>query len=94
MGKFKLRYICENCGKIGLYHNAEEGFNEGWDYPPKMGKYGILGPRTCGKCLINTTLYWAIITGEIQSDDDMTTEQQLTMLRILGEPESIFIEED
>ena len=94
MSKYKLRYICESCGKIGLYHNADEGFNDGWDYPPKIGSYRVIGPRTCEKCLIDTTLYWAIITGEVKSINDMTTRQKATLIRILGEPETISIDEN
>jgi len=91
--KLKLRYICENCGKIGLYNNEEEGFRDGWDYPPKMGTYRVLSPRTCGQCSIDTTLYWAIITGKIHSLSDMTSNQKDTLARILGEPDTIFINE-
>ncbi|MGX7031138.1 hypothetical protein [Vagococcus zengguangii] len=91
MDKFKLRYICENCGKIGLYHNAEEAHEEGWDYPPKIGEYGVIGPRTCGECGIDTTLYWAIITDEIKELSQMTLKQKATFNRILHEPASIII---
>ncbi|MFB8530704.1 hypothetical protein [Enterococcus casseliflavus] len=91
MEKLRLRYICESCGKIGLYHNEEEGFKDGWDYPPRMGNYRILSPRTCGQCSIDTTLYWAIITGEIHSFNEMTFKQKATLARILGEPDTIFI---
>lgn len=94
MEKFKLRYICENCGKVGLYHTETEAFSKGWDYPPKIGNYRAIGPRTCGKCSIDTTLYWAILTGEIKSINDMTPEQKTTLIRILGEPETISIDEN
>ena len=51
----KLIHICEVCGKTELL-TPEEAFNEGWDYPPRMGGFGIVGPRTCGDCPINLTV--------------------------------------
>ena len=45
----KLIHICEVCGKTETL-TPEEAFNEGWDYPPRMGGFGIVGPRTCGDC--------------------------------------------
>ena len=32
----KLIHICEVCGKTEIL-TPEEAFNEGWDYPPRMG---------------------------------------------------------
>ncbi|MDK1733316.1 hypothetical protein N0K71_06715 [Dellaglioa algida] len=89
MDKFKLRYVCENCGKIGFYHNEEEAFQDGWDYPPKMGTYQVIGPRTCGNCPITSTLFWALNTGQVKSFDDMSLKQRVTLIRILGEPGTI-----
>ena len=43
----KLIHICEVCGKTEIL-TPKEAFNEGWDYPPRMGGFGIVGPRTCG----------------------------------------------
>ena len=94
MKEFKLRYICENCEKIGLYHNEEEAFKDGWDYPPKMGNYRVLSPRTCGQCSIDTTLYWAIHTGKIKSAHEMTPKQKATLLRILDKPDSFLINKE
>ena len=45
----KLIHICEVCGKTEIL-TPKEAFNEGWDYPPRMGGFGIAGPRTCGDC--------------------------------------------
>ncbi|USS38534.1 hypothetical protein NC516_09150 [Latilactobacillus sakei] len=91
---YKLRYVCENCGKIGFFHDPEEAFDLGWDYPPKMGQYHVIGPRTCGNCAIDKTLYWAMINGTIKSPDDMTPNQKAVLTRILTEPDSITINKD
>jgi ferredoxin-like protein FixX len=34
-GSVVLRHICENCGKEQIL-SSEEGYTQGWDYPPKM----------------------------------------------------------
>lgn len=54
-------HYCEVCGKEE-YITAKEAYNSGWDYPPQMGCFGMLGPRTCGNCLLKDTLYWKIET--------------------------------
>ena len=38
----KLIHICEVCGKTEIL-TPEEAFNDGWDYPPRMGGFGIVG---------------------------------------------------
>lgn len=40
--------------------------------PPRMGDFGIISPRTCENCTIDTTLYWKLITTNI-SEDTMDT---------------------
>ena len=51
----KLIHICEVCGKTEIL-TPEEAFNEDWDYPQRMGGFGIVGPRTCGDCPIYRTV--------------------------------------
>lgn len=85
----KLRHICENCGKTEDL-TSEEGFDAGWDYPPRMGSFGIISPRTCGDCGIQTTVWWALVT-EKKEVKDLTPEQMATVVRIQNEPESILI---
>lgn len=82
-----LRHICENCGKEELI-SVEEAFNEGWDYPPKMGKFRVISPRTCGNCTINTTLWWELEINK-KSMDDLNEKQMETLIRIMNEPRSI-----
>ena len=36
-------HYCEVCGKKEFLTD-EDAFNRGWDYPPKMGSFGLLGP--------------------------------------------------
>lgn len=54
-------HYCEVCGKKA-YITAQDAFDAGWDYPPNMGSFGLLGPRTCGDCLLKDTLYWRVNT--------------------------------
>jgi len=49
-----LRHICEVCGTHKIL-SADRAYNEGWDYPPNMGKFKTVSPRTCGSCLITGT---------------------------------------
>ena len=76
-------HICEACGKKE-YMTAEAAFIKGWDYPPKMGKFGVVGPRTCSDCGIEQTVWWNIVkSGEDMkpaedkdSADDVTIKMQ------------------
>lgn len=86
--EFKLIHVCEVCGKTKIM-TPEEAFNEGWDYPPRMGMFGVVSPRTCGDCGIEDTLWMALQSGKIKSLDDMTPEQRVVLARIQNEPESI-----
>ena len=82
-----LRHICENCGKEETL-TSEQGFQQGWDYPPRMGMFGVLSPRTCGNCTIDTTLWWRVTCEEIQ---DLSEKDLKILNRILDEPESILV---
>ena len=53
-------HICEVCGKKE-FMTAEAAYIKGWDYPPKMGDFGVVGPRTCGDCGIEQTVWWNIM---------------------------------
>ncbi|WP_334145716.1 hypothetical protein [Muricomes intestini] len=82
-----IRHICENCGKEEVLC-SEDGFNQGWDYPPKMGAFKVISPRTCGDCGIQTTLWWEITCNKTPPDQ-LNARHQETLKRILTEPESI-----
>jgi len=82
-----LRHICEACG-VDEILNEEEAYQQGWDYPPRMGTFGVISPRTCPNCAINKTLWWELIAngGDTAALND---SQKATLERILGEPETI-----
>ncbi len=90
-------HYCEGCGKKE-YMTAQAAFDTGWDYPPRMGCFGFLGPRTCGSCLIDRTLYWRVNTEKkvpipVVVNGMLTPEEKITWQRIKGEPESLLEEE-
>ena len=82
-----LRHICETCGKEELL-TSEEGFDHGWDYPPRVGAIGGISPRTCGCCGVETTLWWALLVMKMPVTE-LSDRHQQTLFRILSEPESI-----
>ncbi|MBP3197161.1 MAG: hypothetical protein J6N21_09180 [Butyrivibrio sp.] len=83
----RLIHICEVCGKAKIM-TSEQAFEEGWDYPPKMGSFGVVSPRTCGECCIKDTLWWALVN-EKKSVEDLSENQLVVLSRIQHEPESI-----
>lgn len=87
----KLIHICEVCGKTQIM-TPVEAFNDGWDYPPSMGGFGIVGPRTCGDCPINLTVWWTLVS-EKKSVSELSEKQRETIKRIQREPESIMSKE-
>lgn len=83
-------HCCECCGKKAFI-TAKEAFDDGWDYPPQMGIFGLLGPRTCGECDITSTLYWKVQQQAlpIVVESMLTKEELKTWRRIKKEPESL-----
>lgn len=79
----KIEHWCEACGEIALL-TSEDGFEAGWDFPPRMGTLGVVSPRTCGTCAINETVWWAL-TVDKKSIDDCTPHQRQVLARILNE---------
>ena len=88
-------HYCEVCGEK-IYCTAQEAFEAGWDYPPQMGAFGLLGPRTCGKCNLTDTLYWKVQQQKlpIVFDNTLTEQERKTWQRIKKEPESLLEEEN
>lgn len=72
-------YVCEACD-IEVDLTEAEAYSAGWDYPPFIGIWGIVSPRTCPNCLVDKTAYWAIITGQ-----ELTEKHKQTVARIMGE---------
>ena len=88
-------HCCEVCG-AKAWITAQEAFDSGWDYPPHIGDFGLLGPRTCGKCLLQDTLYWKINTVckiPLVCEGDLSPKELTVWRRIRGEPESLLCEE-
>lgn len=91
-------HYCEVCGRKEFI-TAQEAFDSGWDYPPKMGHFGLLGPRTCGGCLLKDTLFWRVNTNKkiplpIVIEGTLTSEEFVTWQRIKGEPKSLLDAEE
>lgn len=90
-------HYCEVCGKKEFI-TAKEAFDKGWDYPPNIGRFGMLSPRTCGDCGIQDTLFFKVNDPEngalpIVVESLLTDEEKITWNRIKGEPESLLEEE-
>lgn len=87
----KLKHICEVCGREEVL-TPEEAFEEGWDYPPVMGYFGIVSPRTCPNCSIENTVWWKL-SSENASVSELTSKELEVIQRIQNEPESILVED-
>jgi hypothetical protein len=85
----QVRHICEVCGVEEIL-TPEAAYQAGWDYPPTIGTFGVIGPRTCVNCSINQTAWWAI-TVDGYTTDMLTSEQRAIVARILGEPDSVVV---
>ena len=83
-------HYCEVCGKKE-YLTAEEAFHNGWDYPPNMGMFGVLSPRTCGNCAMQKTLWWKVQRSGVPFviRDSLSPEELATWERIRNEPDSL-----
>ncbi len=82
-----LLHICEVCGKTEVL-DSDEAYKRGWDYPPNMGTFGVISPRTCEFCPINKTLWWDLVF-EKKAFRELSQNQKTTLERILGEPDSV-----
>lgn len=87
-------HYCEVCGKK-QYITAQQAFDEGWDYPPTFGPFGILFQRTCGECTMINSLYMKVMKQQIPIvlEKTLTSEKLKTWNRIKTEPESLLEEE-
>lgn len=90
----KILCICENCETQKAYPWNDEGFknafNDGWDYPPLTGEFGIVSPRTCGKCNVISTVWWELEACGTPVEK-LSDNHKKTLDRISNEPESIKI---
>lgn len=89
-GEKPFKHICECCLKMEVL-TSKMAFTQGWDYPGEGAVYppsmfGVLSPRTCGKCSIADTAYWAIAV-EKKTSDELSERQLLAVERIMKEPD-------
>jgi len=91
-GEGQLRHICEICGTEATLTPAE-AFDLGWDYPPRMGQFGVTSPRCYPSCPNVRTVWWALVV-DGYTNDMLTDRQRATVERIAEEPESIATEND
>lgn len=87
-------HYCECCGQK-KFMTPQEAFDEGWDYPPKMGVYAVISPRTCGKCSITDTVWWKLNMNKEQKIllEDLSDREKTVINRIIFEPYSLLKEE-
>ena len=83
----KFEHLCEVCGKKELL-SSEESFNQGWDYPPNIGQWGVISPRTCGDCGIEDTAWWALVQNP-ESIANLSDKHRKTVERIAEEGTTI-----
>ncbi|SIE79083.1 hypothetical protein [Mycobacteroides abscessus] len=84
-----LRHICEVCGRTEILAPTE-AYERGWDYPPRMGQFGVISPCTCPSCPMSETV-WAALTLRGVAAEDLTDAQKDVVARILAEPASIMV---
>lgn len=70
-------YECEACGRVDEL-TEEAAFEAGWDYPPFIGQWGTVSPRTCGDCGVDRTAWWALVTGKHLTDHQLRTVERIT----------------
>ena len=75
-------YICEVCD-VTEELEPDGAFNSGWDYPPFMGAWGVVGARTCPSCTIDKTAWFALISGT--PPEELSDRHMNTVIRILQE---------
>lgn len=88
-------HYCEVCGKKEFI-TAKEAYESGWDYPPNMGVFGKLSPRTCGDCTMDDTLFMKFMKSGLMriSELTLTEDERITLERIRNEPESLLDDND
>ena len=77
-------YWCEVCDKKEIL-TEREAYDQGWDYPPFMGMWGIVSPRTCGNCGIEETAYWQVLQHQGTPPEGFSDKHAATVLRIIEE---------
>jgi len=76
-------YQCEVCDKQEEL-TEQQAFDQGWDYPPFIGAWTVVGPRTCGSCPIDKTVWWELAINHAMPED-LNNQQISTIERIIHE---------
>lgn len=79
----KHEFICEVCDTVATLTN-DEAFDAGWDYPPFIGAFGVISPRTCPDCGMMDTV-WAALVLERKAPTELTEKQLDVAKRIMSE---------
>lgn len=87
---WRLRHICEVCDRTKIL-TPTEAHAAGWDYPPHMGSFGVISPRTCPDCPNTGTVWWAVAMDGL-TEEMLSEHQREVVARILAEPASIMVE--
>ena len=74
---------CESCGCEESL-TSDDAYEAGWDFPPRMGTWGVVSPRTCPKCPMRQTAWWAMAI-EKRGFDELTPQELKALGRILDE---------
>jgi hypothetical protein len=59
----EILHWCESCDKEEML-TPNAGYKAGWDFPPKMGQFGVVCPRTCPDCTIDKTVWFTLMSGK------------------------------
>jgi hypothetical protein len=78
-----FEHWCEVCGRSEVL-TPHDAFDAGWDFPPRMGAWGVISPRTCPNCPTEKTLWWAIVIDHLDFND-ASEHQKRVAARILAE---------
>lgn len=79
----RFEHWCEVCGRTAFL-TPDEAFTAGWDFPPRMGAWGMISPRTCGSCPVTATAWWAVAVDHYDIGL-LTPTQRAAVARILNE---------
>lgn len=82
-GMDAFTHWCEVCGKEEML-TSDEAFSAGWDFPPGMGTWGVVSPRTCGSCPMDATVWWAVAMDGYDAEQ-LSSAQRRVVARIRDE---------
>jgi len=85
----RFHHICEICGLDEIL-TPDEAFEAGWNYPPRMGHFGIISDRLCPKCHSLETIWWLLMM-ENRTADVLTERQRAAVDLMMAEPESLML---